>query len=385
MNDRLYYSRCKLIARRLTIPLLVVSAAVALTCELPAEETSKTSAVRAKKLIHFGSGEEPDTSFMRKYIAEMEKTPFDGCVFHINYQTATGADGPFTWECWGTRSFREEEFDSAINDLKNTPFRQFSHNFLRFNTTPGKIDWFDDFSVIVNNARLAARIARQGRAAGILFDVETYEGHIFNYPKQRDANTRSWDEYATQVRQRGREIMRAFQDEFPDLTILMTWAHSLPYEQADKDLTNLPKRSYGLLAPFTDGLIDAAEGKTKIVDGYESAYGFLSAAQFAAARRFMTEGVLPVVGDSSKYRQVISPGFGIWMDYDWLKFGWDVENVERNYFTPEAFEYSVHAACQNADEYVWIFTQTPRWWSDNGKPVKMSPAYDQALRRAIGK
>src|SRR5689334_1414081 len=34
-----------------------------------------------KRLIEFG-WDEPDTAFMKKHIGEMEKTPFDGCVFH---------------------------------------------------------------------------------------------------------------------------------------------------------------------------------------------------------------------------------------------------------------------------------------------------------------
>ena len=33
-----------------------------------------------KKLIEFG-WDEPDTAFMREHAAEMERSPFDGCVF----------------------------------------------------------------------------------------------------------------------------------------------------------------------------------------------------------------------------------------------------------------------------------------------------------------
>jgi len=38
-----------------------------------------------KKLIEFG-WDEPDTTFMREHIVEMEKTSFNGCVFHLNYK-----------------------------------------------------------------------------------------------------------------------------------------------------------------------------------------------------------------------------------------------------------------------------------------------------------
>ena len=72
------------------------------------------------------------------------------------------------------------------------------------------------------------------------------------------------------------------------------------------------------------------------------------------------------------------------MDRDWRKNGWDVEDLSKNFFTPEAFQISVRAALDNTDEYVWIYTETPRWWSKDGGPVKLPKAYDEALRSARG-
>src|SRR5215475_7500249 len=79
----------------------------------------------AKKLIEFG-WDEPDTAFMREHIAEMEKTPFDGCVFHVVYKNTTGSGGgDFIWDCWGTRAFTREEVKGALEDLKATKFTRF--------------------------------------------------------------------------------------------------------------------------------------------------------------------------------------------------------------------------------------------------------------------
>src|SRR5262249_33256452 len=155
----------------------------------------------------------PDTAFLRQHIAMMEQTPFDGCVFHVVATGPQGARENFTWLGWGRRAFSLAEMEPALADLKATPFRRFSYNFLRFNTAPADLDWFDDHSAIVNNARLAARVAREGRCAGILLDVEEYQGRLFTYAQQRDAQTKSWDDYAAQVRLRGRQVMEAFQEE----------------------------------------------------------------------------------------------------------------------------------------------------------------------------
>ena len=46
--------------------------------------------VREKKLIEFG-WDEPDTAFLRAHLGEMEKTPFDGCVYLLRSPRAAKA------------------------------------------------------------------------------------------------------------------------------------------------------------------------------------------------------------------------------------------------------------------------------------------------------
>ena len=212
---------------------------------------------------------------------------------------------------------------------------RFKSNFLRFNTTPADVDWFDDFAPIVSNARLAASLARDGRCAGILLDVEQYEGHLFDFNRQRDGKAKGWDAYASQARRRGREVMEAFQAGFPDLVVLLTFGHSLPWVESGRGKKPLAETDYGLLAPFLDGMVEAARGKTKIVDGHELSYGYKTAARFAEAHATIKEGVAPIVADRAAYARVVSAGFGLWLDFDWRKQGWNVDDPSKNYFTPE--------------------------------------------------
>ena len=334
-----------------------------------------------KKLIEFG-WDEPDTAFLRQHIGEMERTPFDGCVFHMDYPRTNGAKGSFTWEAWGRRAFTEAELKPALADLKATRFRRFTDNFLRFNTTPAKVDWFDEYSSVLNNARLAARIAREGKCKGLLFDIEQYEGQLFDYHKQRDADRKSWEVYAAQVRQRGREVMEAFQQGYPNLTVFLTFGYSLPWTESGAGKRPLADCHYGLLAPFLEGMLEAAKSRARLVDGHELSYGYKDNARFETAYRTMTDGLLPVVHDPQRYRRFFSFGFGIWMDHDWRKTGWEVNDVSKNFYSPDALEASARKALEVSDEYVWIYSETPRWWSAEGKPVKLPAAYDAALRRA---
>lgn len=336
---------------------------------------------QAKKLIEFG-WDEPDTAFLRRHLAEMSQTPFDGCVFHANYERADGRKGSFTWDSWSTNAFTEADLKQAFADLKGLRAARFQQNFLRFNTTPANLDWFDDHTAVLSNCRLAARLAKAGKCPGLLFDIEQYNAPLFDYRKQRDAKTKSWELYAAQVRQRGREVMEAFQAGYPGLTVFLTFAYSLPWLESAAGRGPLADCHYGLLAPFVDGLLESARGSTRLVDGHEISYGYKDAAQFNKAYQTMQSRLLPIVRDPDKYHRFVSLGFGVWMDQDWRKHGWNVEDVSKNYFTPSTFETSVRAALATTDEYVWIYTETPRWWSDQGGPVKLPPAYLEALRSA---
>ncbi len=343
---------------------------------------------RPRKLIEFGS-DEPDLEFLLRNRAVMERFPFDGCVFHVNTSVPGKQPESLTWLGWGRREFKLEEFpvplkDSAANPLVNSdPQRKsFDHSFLRFNVTPGNLDWFDDHRSVLANARIGGLLARRGRSDGILLDTEQYEGQLFDYKQQRDATRRNWPEYAAQARRRGREVMAAFQETFPDPTLMLTFGPSLVWGQSQGGKVPLEACRYGLLVPFVDGLIDVAKGKTRIVDGFEQSYGYREAAAFEKAHELMTSKAAGLMADPPAYRRLISAGFGLWLDYDWRKRGWKPDTPDSNYFSPERFHDSLRAALHWSDEYVWIYTEKPRWWSNEGKPVELPDAYVQSIRRA---
>ena len=332
------------------------------------------------KLIEFG-WDEPDTQFMREHIREMEQTPFDGCVFHLTYPAADGSQANFTWECWGEKAFDRDLLWPAVDDLRALDSDTFTENLLRFNVTPGGLDWFDDFSAVVHNARLAAEIAKAGGCPGILFDIESYGKPLWHHQSLRDKDTKSWDEYAAQVRTRGAEVMEAFQEPYPSITIFLTFGYCLPWVQAGGSAEGLPDAHYGLLAPFIDGMIDAAGDRVTIVDGFELSYRYRELAEYKAARKMVTEDLLPIAAGPAKYAKHLSLAFGIWMDADWRTRGWAEGPFTGNVFLPMQFRRSVESAFAVCDDYVWVYTETPRWWSAEG-PQKLPRAYQRALREA---
>jgi hypothetical protein len=233
----------------------------------------------------------------------------------------------------------------------------------------------------VSNARWAARLARAGRCRGILLDTEQYEGTLFDSARQRDAKQRPWADYAAQARRRGREVMTALQEGFPDLTVFLTFGHSLLWRQSNHGKKPLAECRYGLLVPFLDGMVDAARGQTRLVDGHEQSYGYRNAGAFIRAYQAITHDAAALAADRAAYHRRVSAGFGLWLDYDWRKRGWKTGDLEQNYFSPGRFETSLRAAVEQSDEFVWIYTETPRWWSDQGGAIDLPPAYIATVQR----
>jgi hypothetical protein len=163
--------------------------------------------------------------------------------------------------------------------------------------------------------------------------------------------------------------MTALQDEQSGLTLLLTFGPSYVREKSEGAKTTLEVAEYGLLVPFVEGLHEAARGATRIVDGHESSYGYRDVVHFDAALRTIREA-----------RPRLEPGFGLWLDYDHSKYGWDGHDPSKNYFTPEGLESSLRAAFERADEIVWLYNETPRWWTEQGGPLKLPAAYVDAIR-----
>jgi hypothetical protein len=313
----------------------------------------------SKKLIQWGAGS-PNPRQFREQISMFEKSPFDGTVI-----SATGKDGDksvdLAWQAFSTTVFKLEQFAEAVKDLQAVRPKRFTENFLRFNDTPGGVDFFDDagWSAIVNNAKVAAWVARQGGLKGWMFDTEQYEKQQFKYHDQRDAKTRSFVEYSAAARRRGNEFIRAVNSEFPDIIILFTFAHTL----MAGDWNRLPDAQYGLLPPFLDGMLEASTKTTSFVDAMEFAYPSKTRKEFEFFHVHVHVGGKNLSAVQDIYEQKMRVGFGLWIDYDWRNKGWDPKNPEKNHFKPDELREALLQALDVSDRYVWLYSEKVNWWT----------------------
>ena len=346
-----------------------------------------------RKLIETGWGT-PDTKALRENIAEMEKRPFDGVFF-----TATGTRedgkpcrlrGVHCADPW-----KQEWFQSCVDDLKATTFTTFTDNFLTIGANPGNVDWFDDagWSAIVEHWRIAAWLAKQGGVKGVGYDPEPYSKPYaqFRYAAQPEKDKHTLNEYYEKARQRGREVMAATVAEFPDLTFFCYFMHGVNFQAAmleDPRSALLAGSGYGLFPAFIDGWLDAAPPDVTFVDGCEKAYRFNSEMEFYAAAVKIKGACQQLVApeNRAKYRAEVQVSFGIYLD------AYCHPETSRWYIDgkggPRVNRLLANTACglDVADEYVWMYGEKNRWWPVPNRVVvtwpEALPGSEDALRWA---
>jgi hypothetical protein len=341
---------------------------------------SAVAEAKTKYLIECG-WDEPNPAFMRAHMAQLEASPFDGCVYHVGGDMGGGQMGAFTWNAWGKKTFPASELAEDLANLQATRFGRFNRNFLRFSNSPGDIDWFDDYASVLSNLRLAASVARRGGTTGIFLDTENYKGKIFAYPAQRHRKTRSFAAYKAQARKRGGEVMRALEAGYPGLTVFLTVAGTHAAIQERGEPIAPDKGNYGLLPAFVDGMISAASVNAVIVDGMGAAFPVRVPADVDPYLE-PHQWVRAASSNPAKYGRVVSRSFGIWLDFDSQKKPWHADGRGPNYRTPQNFGATVRRALELADDYVWIYSEQPRWWTAAGGRDRLPAPWVEAVRSA---
>ena len=156
---------------------------------------------------------------------------------------------------------------------------------------------------------------------------------------------------------------------------MLTFGYDVSYWRAAKPKDRSTAK-YGLLADFLDGVLDACTKETVLVDGYEFSYPYKQRKQFEEAYESITKKALEWTAAPEKYKAQVKAGFGLWMDHK--RKGWDVADFSMNYFSPAEFETAVRLALEVSDGYVWIYSERPKWWTNEMLPKE----YVEALAKA---
>jgi len=319
----------------------------------------------AGKLIEYG-WDCPTTAEYRARVKDMEKIPFDGIVIKVApADESKSGKGSLTRRPFSARRFQPDEYQHAIDDLVAVKDSRFTDNLIQM-VTAGTIDWFDpQWDSVAYNAKIIARIAKLGGCRGIMIDPEQYGGYsMWGYGRLpgnlKDAH--SFEEYRAMVRQRGREFIKAINSEYPGILILTLFGPSFAYMQST--VNPLSDCEYGFLSPFFDGICEAADENTTIVDGYEISYPYRIREAFMQGREYELVGAKSISQAPDAFAKHMKCGFGVWADHNSGKLGWHPDDLSKNWFTPAGLRASLNYALTTSDGYVWVYCERFSWFND---------------------
>lgn len=391
-----------------------------------------------KKLIAAG-WDSPSPSVLLEHLKEIEQTPFHGVRIIVEIKDEDGTRvGPR--RMFNNKPWKREWFMEEIQQLRKAKSKKLTDNFLAVGPS-AKLDWFDDagWEQVTDHFRIVAWIAKEAGLKGILFNPEEGTANpAFSYNRQDARTQHSFDEYAAKVRQRGREVMAAMAEEYPEMTLFCMFLNGgnayspffrtegnggdpshfyldgneaipagpqTPSEVLERmaPLERIEGGSYNLLPAFLNGWLDAIPPEMTLVDGLEQAYTSADETNFITWAHRVRNSALALVAPENrlKYRGQVQAGFGIYLD------AYINEPGSRYYVGPAPenaraakqtdgklprlgrLEASIRSAIENTDEYVWLWGEKHRWWPTQVRKVnpqtweEIAPGISDALRFGV--
>ena len=357
----------------------------------------------AKRLVEF-SHASPTTIQYEEDIELYDSGPFDGISVKLSKNVAAG--NIFMVENW--RNITEEQKIREYQVIESIARKStLEHNLLVLYGA-SQMDWFseEDWLAVEEQIRFGAGLAKLGNFKGILWDPEPYKPgkNPWRYIEQPDAEKYSYYHYFMQVRKRGAQFMEALQDEFPGLVLLSLrefsdyqdaspFSHGIvPVKDVHEAKSSLEEAWWGLHLPFILGMLDVIDEDVNYIDANEEAYYYTSALEYFEVRNIIYNDMRALIppGLHKKFKANYCLGHAVSTDYiagNWVglnSFPYRL-SAQGEVLTPEQralwFEHNVYYALRTSDEYVWLYTEDPNWWTGKNVPE----GFYEALKRARNK
>ncbi len=300
----------------------------------------------------------PRLQDMPGYLDAAQQTAFDGAVIDVHSDRDPRG---LSWDIFGETPLDPAELDALVAAYGNLDWGRYEHNFLRYTVHPADVGWFEDWDTIYANAEAWSGFARELGFVGVMFDVEQYsDANLFEYPAQAGAETGNYSVFMQQAYERGAAFMDVVERGFPGITVMTTFG--LLVDPNVTDAGDWQRHHYGLLLPFLEGMLSAADDETTLIDGYENAYLYRTEAEFTAVHDMMN-AYEPLYTD--RLAQPMQVGYGLWVDVHCGDGGLPPEGCG---FSQEDFREALTYATAHTDGYVWVYSQKINWYTGYGIP-----------------
>ncbi len=284
--------------------------------------------------------------YIRDHFAHIDTLPFDGMVISTLTSRQMMTDN--------VRTYAQMAADFA--PLDGLRFTRMQHNLALVNVDR-PADFFGDWSAAIENFRTLARVLKERGLAGISFDNEEYWSAQYNYPDDCADQAKSLAAYSAQARLRGRQIMEAIAGEFPDIVFLVFFGPYTSHPGTPNDVRRGGSwTEQELRGPFTVGLMEGADSRTRVVDGGE-VYAYRTEADFQGSYDFRKF----TLASAAQNCAFIPPALrSVWAQKLSISFG--VYNLPVSApMDPAIMRPTLERALRRCDDFVWLYFEEENW------------------------
>ncbi len=272
-----------------------------------------------KSVIYFGWDTlAATTDDVYRNRAKFAETGFDGICMPLTGKTAKGADFKGRLPIGGKRFTREQFADSIAKIKEMTKLKGLSGSYLMvYWMSSPRLKWDDDagWSVFADNMRFLAGVAKETGLKGLFVDHEDYTGKpLFTWRKADDP---PYDKTLELARRRGREIITATAEGFPEGRIIndRLLMQNDDCARSQQPLETLRMRK-DLWSAFVNGIVEARPDGFGFDDGCEHGYGAMTEKDYLAQKYKSMFLGLPFLDPPLRSKFVASTKvcFGKWLD-----------------------------------------------------------------------
>lgn len=268
-------------------------------------------------------------------------------------------DGIANW--WTSRDelFKKLELLTEVN-AKGARFGVDS-NFLKvalgYEILP---DWTDDanWANIAKTFGDISELAMRSGSRGIAIDTEAYTIPLLDTQAERHKGIRK-DILRTKVYQRGRDIMRAIADAFPDIEVIVLPEGAFYWLNPEQGTS---PGSFELWIDFWNGMA-SVNNKNGIVIAAERTYSVLNSIHMKQIYALEQKTMQEHVQDKAFWMNKCSIALGMW------PLGKSYEDKAARY-TPAQFRDQFQAAVALSPRYVWIYGHGAAWWQLTAEEIR---------------
>jgi hypothetical protein len=329
-----------------------LAALVIASASLPFKPAAASQAPPEKSVILAGwhGPVTPTPQFIQDHFQFLESRPFNGMVVYVSDPAfATNV----TAGVMHNVAMSYEDMSAVLDPIRNLPFSQLRDNFAYvFGNTPP--DFFDDWTVPVQNFRNLARALKDAGLRGIFFDNEPYITGWGWYPDGVAYPEIPIEEYEAQASLRGREVMEAMIEEYPEIVVITLHG---PYISDPWSIQQMGFPDvfpyYDLLGPFFTGFLQGAGSPGRSVDGGEL-YWFREHQDFADSYDLRKTGIASDAANCP----FIPPSFRpSWPGLTSISFGLLDRPFMGEDMTPAILATTLMNALERSDRWVWLYTE----------------------------